>query len=207
MHCRQPNPADHSNTGTPKSHLLVCPMDERMPTKPLCPEGPRMELPVSLPREIIAKLAEAPAAGPPELPALLRSRSKGLRTTPKAAGIAASASGVELKWKIGMSCQHCCSPGREVCALRQRLPSKGRAQEQAHSSSPQGSSCSGGQCHSKNRGHGLTHHTDSWRMKRARRDMMLVGQHCSGIRCDLSPPVQGMLRVSAASISAGRSTT
>ena len=60
---------------TPGTHLLVCPIDERMPTKPLCPEGPRMELPVSLPKEIMAKLAEAPAAGPPELPALLRSRS------------------------------------------------------------------------------------------------------------------------------------
>ena len=57
------------------THLLVCPMDERMPTKPLCPEGPRMDLPVSLPREITPKLAEAAAAGPPELPAVLRSRS------------------------------------------------------------------------------------------------------------------------------------
>ena len=58
-----------------QTHLLVCPIDERMPTKPLCPEGPRMELPVSLPREIMPKLAEAAAAGPPELPAVLRSRS------------------------------------------------------------------------------------------------------------------------------------
>ena len=86
MHGRQPRLADHCNTCNVQTHLLVCPIEERMPTNPLCPEGPRMELPVSLPREIMPKLAEAAAAGPPELPALLRSRSKGLRTTPKAAG-------------------------------------------------------------------------------------------------------------------------
>ena len=52
---------------------LVSPMVERMPTSDWCDDGPRIELPVSLPRPISPKLAATAAAVPPLEPAVTRS--------------------------------------------------------------------------------------------------------------------------------------
>ena len=52
---------------------LVSPMVERMPTNDWCDDGPRMELPVSLPSPTKPKLAATDAAVPPEDPAVTRS--------------------------------------------------------------------------------------------------------------------------------------
>src|SRR5262245_66196424 len=54
-----------------------------MPTSDACDEGPRMELPVSLPRPMAPKLDATAAAVPPLEPAGTRSRSYGLRVVPR----------------------------------------------------------------------------------------------------------------------------
>ena len=54
---------------------LVRPMVGRMPTRSLCDEGPRMELPVSVPRPDSPRLAATAAAVPPLEPAGTRVRS------------------------------------------------------------------------------------------------------------------------------------
>lgn len=47
--------ADHSERAMIEvSHLLVWPIDERRPTRPWWPEGPLIELPVSVPMLIMA---------------------------------------------------------------------------------------------------------------------------------------------------------
>ena len=56
---------------------LVSPIVERMPTSDRCDEGPRIELPVSLPRPTAPKLAATAAAVPPLEPAVTRSREYG----------------------------------------------------------------------------------------------------------------------------------
>ncbi len=52
---------------------LVSPIVDRMPTSAWWDEGPRMELPVSLPRPAAPKLAATAAAVPPLDPAVTRS--------------------------------------------------------------------------------------------------------------------------------------
>lgn len=47
------------------AHLLVTPSEGRSPTTPQCAAGPRMELPVSVPKANSAKLAAKAAAPPP----------------------------------------------------------------------------------------------------------------------------------------------
>ncbi len=54
---------------------LVSPRVERMPTRARCDDGPRIELPVSVPRPATPKLAATPEAVPPLEPAGTRSRA------------------------------------------------------------------------------------------------------------------------------------
>src|SRR5215510_1638294 len=54
-----------------------------MPTSDACDEGPRMELPVSLPRPMAPKFDATAAAVPPLDPAGTRFISYGLRVVPK----------------------------------------------------------------------------------------------------------------------------
>ncbi len=54
---------------------LVSPIVERIPTRARWDEGPRIELPVSLPRPMSPKLAATPEAVPPLEPAGTRSRA------------------------------------------------------------------------------------------------------------------------------------
>src|SRR6185369_3107285 len=61
---------------------LVSPIVDRMPTSAWCDEGPRIELPVSLPRPIAPILAATAAAVPPLDPAVTRSSAYGLRVYP-----------------------------------------------------------------------------------------------------------------------------
>ena len=56
---------------------LVSPIVERMPTSAWCDEGPRIELPVSLPSPAAPKLAATAAAVPPLDPAVTRSSAYG----------------------------------------------------------------------------------------------------------------------------------
>ena len=56
---------------------LVSPIVERIPTSAWCEEGPRMELPVSLPSPTAPKLAATAAAVPPLEPAVTRSSAYG----------------------------------------------------------------------------------------------------------------------------------
>ena len=56
---------------------LVNPIVERMPASAWCAEGPRIELPVSLPRPTVPKLAATAAAVPPLEPAVTRSSAYG----------------------------------------------------------------------------------------------------------------------------------
>src|SRR5262249_56846934 len=56
---------------------LVNPIVERMPTRLWCDDGPRIELPVSLPRPTAPKLAATAAAVPPLDPAVTRSSAYG----------------------------------------------------------------------------------------------------------------------------------
>ena len=58
---------------------LVSPIVERMPTRLVCDAGPRMELPVSVPRPTAPKFAATAAAVPPLEPAVTRSSAYGLR--------------------------------------------------------------------------------------------------------------------------------
>ena len=67
--------ASRFNGNTPAR--LVSPIVERMPTSAWCDDGPRIELPVSLPRPIVPKLAATAAAVPPLLPAVTRSSAYG----------------------------------------------------------------------------------------------------------------------------------
>ena len=69
------------NSGTMPARL-VNPMVERMPTRLVCDDGPRMELPVSVPRPTAPKLAATAAAVPPLEPAGTRSSAYGLRVYP-----------------------------------------------------------------------------------------------------------------------------
>src|SRR5215510_10394629 len=62
---------------------LVNPIVDRMPTSDACDEGPRMELPVSLPRPKTQKLDATAAAVPPLEPAGTRFMSYGLRVVPR----------------------------------------------------------------------------------------------------------------------------
>ena len=52
---------------------------ERIPTRRLCDDGPRIELPVSVPRPTAPRLAATAAAVPPLLPAVTRPSAYGLR--------------------------------------------------------------------------------------------------------------------------------
>src|SRR5438093_8932223 len=61
---------------------LVRPMVERIPTRAWWDEGPRIELPVSLPRPTAPKLAATAAAVPPLDPAVTRLSAYGLRVYP-----------------------------------------------------------------------------------------------------------------------------
>ncbi len=54
---------------------LVRPIVDRMPASAWCDEGPRIELPVSLPSPTAPKLAAMAAAVPPLEPAVTRSRA------------------------------------------------------------------------------------------------------------------------------------
>ena len=54
---------------------LVRPIVGRIPTRAQCEEGPRMELPVSVPKPAAPKEAATAAAVPPLEPAGTRSRS------------------------------------------------------------------------------------------------------------------------------------
>ena len=54
---------------------LVRPCVERIPTRALCPDGPRMELPVSVPSPTSPKLDATEAAVPPLDPAVTRLRA------------------------------------------------------------------------------------------------------------------------------------
>ncbi len=54
---------------------LVSPMVERMPTSAVCADGPRIELPVSVPIPTVPKFAATAAAVPPLEPAGTRVRS------------------------------------------------------------------------------------------------------------------------------------
>ena len=56
---------------------LVSPIVERMPTSAWCDDGPRMELPVSVPSPTSPKLAATAAAVPPLEPAVTRSSAYG----------------------------------------------------------------------------------------------------------------------------------
>jgi hypothetical protein len=56
---------------------LVNPIVDRIPTRAWCDEGPRMELPVSLPSPIKPKLDATAAAVPPLDPAVTRSNAYG----------------------------------------------------------------------------------------------------------------------------------
>ena len=56
---------------------LVSPIVDRMPTSAWCDDGPRIELPVSLPRPTAPKLAATDAAVPPLDPAVTRSSAYG----------------------------------------------------------------------------------------------------------------------------------
>src|SRR5262249_54039982 len=69
------------NSGTMPSRL-VSPMVERMPTRLVCDDGPRIELPVSVPRPTAPKLAATAAAVPPPEPARAGSGAAGLRAWP-----------------------------------------------------------------------------------------------------------------------------
>ena len=69
------------NNGTIPSRL-VSPIVERIPTRLVCEDGPRIELPVSLPRPTAPKLAAIAAAVPPLEPAGTRSSAYGLRVYP-----------------------------------------------------------------------------------------------------------------------------
>jgi hypothetical protein len=66
------------NNGTIPSRL-VSPIVERIPTKLVCEDGPRIELPVSDPRPTAPKTA---AAVPPLEPAGTRSSAYGFRVYP-----------------------------------------------------------------------------------------------------------------------------
>ncbi len=61
---------------------LVSPMVDRMPTSAWCADGPRIELPVSVPSPARPKLAATAAAVPPLEPAVTREGSYGLRVYP-----------------------------------------------------------------------------------------------------------------------------
>ncbi len=61
---------------------LVRPIVERIPTRPLCDEGPRIELPVSVPSPTTPRFADIAAAVPPLDPAGTLVRSYGLRVIP-----------------------------------------------------------------------------------------------------------------------------
>ena len=56
---------------------LVNPIVDRMPTSAWCDDGPRIELPVSLPRPTAPKFAATAAAVPPLDPAVTRSSAYG----------------------------------------------------------------------------------------------------------------------------------
>ena len=56
---------------------LVSPIVERMPTSAWCDDGPRIELPVSVPSPTSPKLAATAAAVPPLDPAVTRSSAYG----------------------------------------------------------------------------------------------------------------------------------
>jgi hypothetical protein len=58
---------------------LVSPMVDRMPVSAWCEAGPRIELPVSVPRPMAPKFAATAAAVPPLDPAVTRSSANGLR--------------------------------------------------------------------------------------------------------------------------------
>ena len=61
---------------------LASPIVDRIPTRQLCEDGPLIELPVSVPRPTVPKLAATAAAVPPLEPAGTRSRSYGFRVMP-----------------------------------------------------------------------------------------------------------------------------
>src|SRR6516225_1796353 len=69
------------NNGTMPARL-VRPIVERMPARLVWEEGPRIELPVSVPRPTAPKLAATAAAVPPLEPAGTRSSAYGLRVYP-----------------------------------------------------------------------------------------------------------------------------
>src|SRR3954466_15655776 len=60
----------------------VSPIVERMPTRSLCADGPRMELPVSLPSPLSPSFEATAAAVPPLEPAVPRSRAGGAGVPP-----------------------------------------------------------------------------------------------------------------------------
>src|SRR5579872_2550622 len=72
--------AERNNGTTPAR--LVRPIVGRMPTRLKNADGPRIELPVSVPRPTAPRLSETAAAVPPEEPAVTRERSYGLRVYP-----------------------------------------------------------------------------------------------------------------------------
>src|SRR6516165_6906836 len=69
------------NSGTMPSRL-VSPIVDRIPTRLVWDDGPRIELPVSVPRPTAPKLAAIAAAVPPLEPAGTRSSAYGLRVYP-----------------------------------------------------------------------------------------------------------------------------
>src|SRR5882672_726155 len=70
------------NSGAMPSRL-VSPMVERMPTRLVCDDGPRIELPVSEPRPTRPKLEATAAAVPPLEPAGTRSSAYGFFVMPR----------------------------------------------------------------------------------------------------------------------------
>jgi hypothetical protein len=56
---------------------LVSPIVDRMPTSAWCADGPRIELPVSVPKPTSPRLAATAAAVPPLDPAVARSSAYG----------------------------------------------------------------------------------------------------------------------------------